>query len=86
MTRCVDDPATVLHLIARQMGQGLLVIKHRRGASLQGSEIEPGPPNGDGARLAASFVCVTGPTRRRTGERLPNRQVAWGIVLGYSPP
>jgi hypothetical protein len=27
--RCADDPATRLRLIARRMGQVLLVVKHR---------------------------------------------------------
>jgi hypothetical protein len=38
--------------------------------SLQGSEIEPGPPNGDGARLAASFICMTRSNRLPTGQMI----------------
>ena len=38
--------------------------------SLQGSEIEPGRPNGDGARLAASFICVTRSNRLPTGQMI----------------
>jgi hypothetical protein len=56
-------------------GQGLLLVEHRAEIahvkpSLQGSEIEPGRPNGDGARLAASFICVTRSNGLPTGQMI----------------